>query len=183
MVNSQPTDLSSITTADALLAKLREGNSQKLEIGLGALKVPVRLLNAVEEATVQAQAEQRSVKENPQGLKKEIFEAQCVMKAILQAATTIKGAPGLPGGFLDMLTHVELAELYDQYITLNHTINPNVQSLSQDELLALVESVKKKERAASDFYTYQLAAIGKFFLASILPMLATVNERGSQSST
>ena len=171
--NSEAVDVNKITTSEDLLKKLRAGNNQKLEIGLGQLKVPVRLLNAVEEATLQAQAEQKTKRENPQELEYKVFKAQNVMKGILQAATTINGAPGLPIGFLDALTHVELSELFDQYNTLNHTINPSIESMKQEDIVALVEAVKKKQRTSSDLYTWQLAATGRFFLDSVLPMLQT----------
>lgn len=176
---SDPVDLDRITTAEDLLSLLREGNNQKLEIGLGKLKVPCRLLNAKEEAIITAQAESRALKENPQGAKREIFEAQEVMKAILLAATNIKGVPGFPQKLVDMLSNQELTTLFDQYVSLNHTINPNIQDLSQVEIQAMVDNVKKKKTAASDYYSWQLAAVGKFFLDKIIPNLPMDSGAGS----
>lgn len=174
-------DLNKITTTEDLLAKLRSGNKQNLEIGFGELKVPCRLLNAAEEATIMVQAAQAAARENPTGVQKEVFEAQITMKQILLKATTIGGVPGLNKAFLDELSHTELNALFDQYNTLNHTINPNIQQLSQDEINEIVDQVKKNLKTSSDYYTWQLGAIGKYFLDVVLPILQTVSERGSQS--
>lgn len=176
---SEPVNVNEIQTAEALLAKLRAGNNQKLEIGLGDFKTPVRLLDAAEEARILAESQIAATKLNPSGVQKEVFEAQITMKQILVAATSINGQVGMSKKFLDLLTHVELSELFDQYNTLNHTINPSVQSLRPEEIIKLVESVKKKQKTAKDFYTWQLAAIGTFFLDSVLPMLQTANDSGT----
>lgn len=175
--SNEAVDINKIVTAEDLLSKLRNGNSQKLEIGLGGLKFPVRLLDATEEATLQAQGATEAVLKTPNGAKVEIFEAQITMKKILIAASTINGQ-GLPPRFFELIGTKELVALYDQYISLNHTINPSIQSLTQEQLLALVESVKKKEKAPSDLYTWEQAEIGRFFLEKVLPMLQTVNASG-----
>jgi hypothetical protein len=173
-------DVDKITTAEDLLEKLRRGNSQVLEIGLGELKVPCRLLSATEEALVVAKANQKSIKDNPQGLKKEIWESINVMKGILKASTTIDAA-GLPDRFFEELRERELTDLYDQYVTLNHTINPNIQDLSPQEILQIVEEVKKKgPSSVKNYFGYQLAAIGKLYLTSIATS-QTANELGTQS--
>lgn len=166
--DQESVSLAGIQTAEDLLSLLRKGNSQKLEIGLGDLKVPCRLLSATEEATIIVKASQEAMKKNPSGMKQEVFEAHETMRAILQAATTIDTVPGLPARFLPMLTGTELVSLYDEYVTLNHTINPNVQEMSVDEINEMVDSIKKKTKAAKDFYTWQLAAAGRYFLAVIV---------------
>lgn len=174
-------DLNKITTTEDLLAKLRAGNNQKLEIGLGELKVPCRLLSAAEEATLIVKSAQAAAAQNPTGIQKEVFEAQITMKQMLLAATTVQGVPGLTKDLLDMISHTELNDLFNQYNTLNHTINPNLQTLTQAEILAIVEDVKKKTKTSRDFYTYQLAEIGRFFLDMVIPTLLTANEHGTQS--
>lgn len=167
-----------IKTVDQLLEALRKGSNQKLEIGLGELKVNCRLISAKEEVNIMVKAKQKALKENPTGLKQEVFEAQQVMRSMISAATTISGAPQLPDAFLDALSSEELSELYDQYISINHTVNPNLQGMSHEEIMGVVQDVKKKSRTSKDLYSYQLQAIGKYFLDVILANLPTVNERG-----
>ena len=177
--HGEPLDLNNVVTTDQLLGKIRKGNDQKLEIGLGDLKVPCRLLSAVEEATLTVKAKQSALKLNPTGLKQEVFEAFEVMKAILGAATIINGAPQVPLGFYDKLTEPELSTLYDQYVSLNHTINPNLQELTSEQINSIVEEVKKKNLNSKGLYSYQLAGIGKYFLDVIIPSLQMVKEHGS----
>lgn len=160
-------DVEKILTAEDLLITLRKGNSQKLEIGLGEFKVPCRLLNASEEARLMAKASTIAMKENPQGIKKEMWESLSVMKLMLKESTTISGA-GLPDRFWEMLTQKELTELFDQYVSLNHTINPSVQELNPEQISEIVEQVKKKGQASvSALYMWQLAEIGKLFLMNV----------------
>lgn len=167
------------TSAEDLLRAMRKGNSQRLEIGMGEFKFPVRLLSAHEEATIAVKAAQSSQRANPTGLKREIFEAQATMIALLVAATLIDNAPSVPPRFFELLTSEELGTLYDEYTTLNKTVNPNVQDMKAEEIAVIVDDIKKKKRVAKDFYTYQLAAVGKYFLQVIIPNLPTDSAPGS----
>lgn len=176
-------DLKKVTTTEDLLASLRKGNTQNIAIGLGEIKIPCRLINASEEARIYVLAKQKSIKDNPTGLRQEVFESYAVMKAILAAATTFNGAPSLPMGFLDALTSQELLQMYDEYVTLNKTINPNIQTMTPDEIATVIQDVKKKGPTIvlSGLFTHHLAAIGKYFLATIIPSIPTDSEPGSQS--
>lgn len=165
----------SIVTAEDLLKQLREGNTQKLEIGLGALKLPVRLINAKEEATIMAQAQIKAQKDTPLGVKKEIFEAQQTMKDILYQATRTETSPGIPLSFLEQLSNEELSNLFDQYVSINHTINPNIQSMTEDQMMEIVDGIKKKSLDVKSLYIWQLAEIGRLFLEKIVPKLPTAN--------
>lgn len=169
-----------LKTAEDLLAALRRGNSNKaLEIGLGDLKVPCRLLSAVEELRVVQKAKMDAFKANPSGTDREIDESYASIKAILFHACTINGAPGLPQKLLDLMSKSELLELHDQYESINHTINPNFEELKPDQIAQIVQDIKKKKTQVSDYYSWQLAAIGKFFLAEVLPTLRMDNAAGS----
>jgi hypothetical protein len=172
-------DPSQFTTAEDLLRAMRKGNTQKLEIGMGAFTFPVRLLSAHEEATIAVKAAQACQRANPTGLKREIFEAQATMIAILTGATLIDNSPSIPPRFFELLTSEELGSLYDAYTTLNKTVNPNVQDMKAEEIAVIVDDIKKKRKVAKDFYTYQLAAVGKYFLQEIIPNLPTDNAPGS----
>ncbi len=167
-------------TAEDLLAALRKGNAQKLEIGLGELKVPCRLISAGEEAKIIVRASSQAKKTNPGGERQDVFEAQETMREMLKAATTIDSVPGLPERFFGMLTSQELVALYDEYVTINSMINPAFADLTKEQIAEIVSDVKKKKKGSKDFYTYQLAGLGKFFLEVVVPNLRMDNELTSQ---
>ena len=139
----------------------------------------MRLLSAHEEAIIAVKAAAAATKANPSGHKREMFEAQATMKAILFAACTIDGTPTIALHFFDALTAAELGNLFDQYTTLNNSINPNFEDMKPVEIEAIIDDIKKKKRAAKDFYTYQLAGIGKWFLQALPVTSPTDSEPGS----
>jgi hypothetical protein len=172
-------ELAKMKQAEDLLQALRKGNSQKLEIGIADCKFPVRLINAKEKALIILQAKQAAGKQNPTGLEQRYFDAIETQKRVLTAATTINGAPALPLGFLDMLTERELEELYDQYETISRMVNPNLQELSAEQILQIVDGIKKKSLNTKGLYTWQLAEVGRYFLDVIIPSLPTDKDSGS----
>ena len=94
----------------------------------------------------------------------------------MEAACNVDGVPHLPRPFLDKLTLTELEGFYDQYVTVIRQANPKFESLTSDEIVQMIVAVKKNEKTSTDFFTWQLAAIGKFYLENILPK---DNEAGS----
>lgn len=173
-------DTAKLVTAADLLAALRKGESQDqpLEIGLGELKAPCRLLNAAEELRIVVTATQRARQGNITGEKLEISISYAVMSDILTAACTVNGH-SLPQGFLEMLSAKELSALYDQYTDLNYVVNPNLPELTTEEIGELIDGVKKKNVNPKNLFSYQLRAVGKYFLDVIIPSLQMVKERGS----
>lgn len=179
--NSQGVDstLKDITTAEGLLERLRKGNAQSLELAIGDFKVPCRLISASEEATLAVKASIEARKKNPTGEKQDIFESYETMKAILVAATNINGSPTVPPRFFELLSNVELVAIFDNYQTLNHTINPSLADMTDEQITQIVDDIKKKKAVAKDFYTWQLAAVGKFFLERVIPSLQMDSGVGS----
>lgn len=165
--------VNNIQTAEELLSFLRKGNSQKFEIGYDGWKVPCRLLSATEMLNISIRAGQSAKSKNPTGVKQENFNAIESMILVLDKATTINGAPSFAMGFLESLPEVILLDLYDQYLLINNTINPSINHMKPDEIQKIVEDVKKKMSKASDYYSYQLAQIGRFFLDEIVPNIPT----------
>lgn len=168
-------------TAEDLLSAIRKGNSQKLELGLGDIKIPCRLLNASEEAIITVKAKQRALANNPAGIDQKYFEAICIMQDMLQAATTVGGTPNLPVGFLQALSKEELTGFYDQFVSLNHTLNPNLQTMKPEEITSLVQGIKKKTHSSKNLYTWQVQEIGRWFLDVVLPSLPMDNAAGGDS--
>jgi hypothetical protein len=169
-----------ITTAADLLAALRKGNNQQLEIVIGDFKIPVRLLNAQEEAVLIVKAKLEAKKKNPQGINQEVFESLESMKATMIAATTV-GDSFMPVDFWNGLTSEEITDIYDRYKTLCKTINPSLETMTQDEILQVVSEVQKKSPTSivNGLYGWQLQALGKYFLMTVVPALQqTVKEHG-----
>jgi len=153
------------TTAEEQLKLLRSGYAEQHELKLGDLVLPCRLMPAQEEAAIigNAKASVKAPSEAHRGL----FESMAVMKEILFQACMVDKTPYASKRFLDGLTDVELDALYDQYMTIKETANPQFEKLSPAKIGELFEAVKKKERSSKDFFTWQLAAIGKFCLDQI----------------
>lgn len=150
-------------TAEEQLALMRQGYKAELKIKVGGLEIPVRLMSATEEATVIANAKS-SVKLPNKDIDPKQFTAMAVMKAILSAAATVDSTPRLSKKFLDDCGYRELNSFYDQYLTVCDTANPEFEQLSDKEIADLIVAVKKNEKAPADFFTSDLAAIGRFFL-------------------
>ena len=98
------------------------------------------------------------------------MEAIAVQKAVLKAGCTVGGVPYLPDALLNDLGSDELSKLYDLYMLEIKFVDPKFEALEMEQILEIVESVKKKKTAAKDYFTWQHAAIGRYFLAKILPM-------------
>jgi hypothetical protein len=163
-----------IVTAEDQLKLMRQGYKQTLEIKLGGLVVPCRIMPALDEATVIANA--KTGLKVPNEEQRALFESLAVMKAVLSNGCTVDSTPYLSDGFLSKLSNDELSELYNQYQTVVRTVNPTFEQLTPDQLGEIIETVKKKERSSRDFFTWQLAEIGRYFLDEILPR---VKEAGS----
>jgi hypothetical protein len=155
-------------TVEERLKKMRSGYDQHPELIYGLLHIPCRIMNASEEARVIAAAKNNF--KAPTENDRKYSEGPEIMKAVLETGCTVDGVQHADREFLKELSSAELEELHDQYIGVLRTSNPTLQALSQDQIVEIITEVKKKEKASSDFYTYQLAAIGRYFLDRILPM-------------
>lgn len=159
--------MSEITTADDILKKIRLGYKQDLKVKLGDYEIPCRLMSATEERRVIASAKA--------GLKvllesaRDLEESLAVMKAVILRGCTVDNTPRMPQAVLDELTNSEIESLYDQYLTVCTTVNPEFESLSEAQIVDLIKEVKKKNQPARDLFTWQLVAIGKYFLDVFLP--------------
>jgi hypothetical protein len=172
-------DIKKIQTAEELLSFLRKGNAQKFEIGYEGWMVPCRLLSAGEMLKISIRSSQAAKLKTPNGANAEQFIAIETMVLVLDKATTIEGAPNFAMGFLEGLPETILSDLYDQFLTINNAINPSIQHMKPEDIKKLVEDVKKNKTTTKNYYTYQLAEVGKFFLTEILPVLLTDNDVGT----
>lgn len=155
---------SQIITAEDQLRLLRAGYAKEHLIKFGKLELPCRLMPASEEAAIIANAKKGVKLPSEEPENRRLAESMAVMKSILLSACTVDGTPHVSLGFLDQLTDVELDSLYDQFLTLKECADPDMEKLSPAQIGELFEAVKKKERRSKDFFTWELAAIGKFCL-------------------
>lgn len=151
-----------VITIESRLEKMRAGIKNELKIKLGEFEIPVRLLPSSEELKVIQTAKMEVAKSPPQ-FEFKLVEAMAVMKGTLAAVA----GQYLPVELLNQLTTVEIEGLYDQYQSVCRSINPNYEKLSDEDATAMIAAVKKKEQKVTDFYTYQLAGIGRFFLEAL----------------
>jgi hypothetical protein len=165
-----------VITVDEQLRLMRKGYKATLQLKYGDFEVPVRLITAGEEASLVAKARARA-KKAPDPYETQLLGSLEVMKAVLEGAGQVDGTPYLSRKLLDQLTNPEIENLYDQYTTLQRTVNPEFEALSGEKIAELIQAVKKNETTTSDLSTWQRAEIGRFFLDQILPR--TGNEAGS----
>lgn len=155
-------------TLEEQLAAARKGPKQDLFLTLGDLEIPCRILGHREEAATIANAKMAARKSKPETGQAQLFESMEVMRAILMKVTNVKSVQHLTPLFLNELSSAELDSLYDQYLTLMNTANPEFEKMSSAKIGEMIAAVKKKEMAPRDFFTWQLAAIGRCYLEEIL---------------
>ncbi len=146
---------------------MRRGQKQDLKLKCGGLDIPCRILSYSEEAAAIANGKTTAKHAKPDGAHDPVFESSEIMKAVLLKATNVKDVQYVATIFLNALSSTELDALYDQYVTLAKTVNPEIESMSVDKIGEMIKAVKKKEKAPKDFFTWELAAIGRYFLEEI----------------
>lgn len=165
--------------ASELLAAMRLGNSAKLKLKFRDVSVPVKLLTTNEEMESIIRAK-RNAREKSSGDNEayEMYKSSYIMKAVLKRASSIDGLVGFTDQDLDAMNGDELTYLYDQYVTICKVIDINFDALTRDEIQGILVNIKKKTSTTKDLFTWQLAAIGKFFLTEIVPNLPEDNVAG-----
>lgn len=179
-----PLSIDEIKTASPteLLAAMRRGTEQSLFIKFNKIRIPVRLLTALEEAEVINKSRIRAIEKlagNGDSNSINRMKSTFTMMSILIRATSIKGDVGFTESELTEMTSDELTFLYDQYVSVCKVVDKEFESMSHDEIKDLIMSVKKKTTLASDYYSWQHAAVGKFFLTEIVPILPEDKDLGS----
>lgn len=164
-----------IISNEERLKLMRAGKDQNLCLKYNDLEIPCRLLNAGESAKIIFKAKQK-VKLPGNESDKVFSESHEVMVHLLVEACTVDNVPYANEEFIRQLTEPELIYLFDQYETMLNTINPTFERLTDEQKVEIINSVKKKKASSSEYFTWQLAEIGRYFLDQLLPM---VKEPGS----
>lgn len=159
---------------ESLLERLRSGYKTELEIKMGGLRVPCRIMPS--EESVKTISNAKFELKIPEGHDRELLESIAVQKAILKNGCTVDGITYLHERLLDKLSSDELGQLYDVYMSEIKFVNPDFKALTETEVAQMIEDVKKKKTQAKDYYTWQLAEIGRYCLINLFQM---VKERGT----
>lgn len=155
-------------TPEEQLALMRGGNKQDFLLKMGGLEIPVRILNLKEEQDAIANAKMRAKKLKPEGGMDASFESGEIMKAVLLKAANIGNVQMIGTQLLNAMSSHELDAMYDQYVSLTKTVNPEFEKVDMKEIGEMIAAVKKKDKTPRDFFTWQLAAIGHCYLVELL---------------
>jgi nucleoid-associated protein YejK len=162
-----------LSTIEEKLKAMRSGYKAASTIKYGQFEIPVKILTADEENKIYAEARMNvsRMPEVSQDFKDAMMPLEN-MKAILCAATTMGATQYLPISLLNQLTSSELQAIYERYLDVCGEIDPEFMSLSQQEIVSIIEEVKKSPLATRDLSTRQVKGIGLYFLENLLPMVS-----------
>lgn len=169
-----------IMTVEEQLAKMRAGKKEVHSIKLGEYTIPVRVLTVDEVNAIRRDAiRQASLMVN--GDETDINLAR--QKETLKLATKITsgGAPILGDKALNAMTVDELSYLYDEYIRVMDSVNPNLNMMDPMQFRELVDALKKKAIFPRDCSLPQLREICSAFVDLILRLETPTSPQGSSS--
>lgn len=182
-LNSQDKSIDINTNLDAaqLLELMRKGSDSKLVYRFGKNGIKFRVLTASEESKIVYDAKLRAKEQ--QRDKSDLAEYEqikslCIMQGVLLMSTTIDGMPNFTMDVIKSMSANELEYFYDQYTSLSKVVDPEFEKMDEEEIKRIVQSVKKKTSTEKDYFTWQLAEIGKFFLKDIVANLPEDSELG-----
>jgi hypothetical protein len=156
----RPSTAPVIFSAEDILAKMRDGVKSTSEIRLRKMSFPVRILSIDETNAIRREA----IREAKLGNGDEVDRNLAIEKSTLMLASTPPGGgPGLPDKVLGLLTVDELHHLYNEYVKIMDDVNPAVEDITQEQVKALVEAIKKNSVSARDLSLWQLRVIFSLF--------------------
>lgn len=152
-----------ITTAEDLLARLRQGVKDVHQIELRGTVIPVRVLSADEMNRIR----QEALKDTAISGGDETDKNLRVQKNTLILASTVPvgSGPMLAERVLGMLSVDEITFLFEQYIHVLDRVNPSLETISTEEFQALVVALKKKSISTRDLSLRQLRGTCYHFVA------------------
>jgi hypothetical protein len=154
-----------IVTAEDMIARFRAGIQETYEIRLRKIPIMVRVLSIDEINGIRRQAKQTAA------LIKGGDETDAnveIQKTTLTLASTIKGIPLLTDKVLGMFSLDEVQYLYNEYIKVMDEVNPNLDSMTNEQFRSLVDALKKSEITANDCSIPQLKEICSAYVDLIL---------------
>lgn len=133
-----------------ILELMREGVDYRFELKIRALSLKARPLANIELINANVEASKRLTALDELG-RVEVTRSVLIAQEILRAATSSDvGAQDSPltDYIIERMSPDETQELYKQYLSGVERVNPSLESLSEEEIRALVEQVKKSPNRA-----------------------------------
>lgn len=151
-----------------LLSQMRAGTDLKFPARLKNATINLRVLSISEMMSIYNEVSSRLV-EMPATAQNRISENLILAKCILRTASTEK--PGRPAEeaklseyLLDQLTDAEILYLYRQWVAHNDKVNPSLEEMPHEELMRLVEEVKKNHLELTELSISQLTSLVRYLL-------------------
>lgn len=143
--------------------KLRKGIQNRVTVKVRGIPFTLRPLTLKENCDITSEALAQTSRLLPNE-KHSIKESQIVTILTLVQATFIDGVPGATEDTLNLLTADELGYLFNEYMCLMDSVNPNVETLSDAELFRLSEEVKKKPDQLTELSFSQLRNLVRYLV-------------------
>ena len=166
-------------TWQSVLEKIRTGYSQKLKIRVGELEMSCRVISAKEQYNIAGKVAQDialNMGATQDRKSQEMRESIEYQKNVLKSATQFGQKSEQIDRFWDLLPASALSSAFDRYDVLLKEIDPEFEDLDLEKIGDMMSRVKKKSATWRDFYTTDLAAMGRYFLETIS---AVAKEPGS----
>lgn len=151
-----------------ILDSMRMGVAQRHPIRIRSFTILVRPLSILETQDV-AQEVAEALEALPEKARNRISEhVQFAKKALVLATTSDVGAkdPKITEYVLDRFTPDEIDYLWKQYVGVTDKVNPALESLPQEEVLQLIDRVKKSPSDLIELSFLQLHSLARFFLTN-----------------
>lgn len=168
-----------IMTAMDLLRKMRAGVKDVHDVRMRELVVPMRILSQDEWNLIRRDAKIQMLKDNGDETDMNVH----IMKSVLRMASTVKdgGGPGLPDKLLTLLNQDEMRYLYDEYLRVVDSINPNIELMNTDEFRHFVDMIKKKSITSRDCSLAQLRVIFGAYQELIIALESAASQQANSS--
>lgn len=157
------TDSDRISQLDAM----RQGVDYHLEIKCRDYSVSVRPLTMKETVDVATRVNDALLK-LPEHARTRLMESNLLAKETLKLATKndmdSKDEPRLTDYVMDRMTPEELQFIHRQYVQAIDMVNPVMEQLSKEEIMAMVDAVKKNGSALTDLSFLQMANVCRFLI-------------------
>lgn len=172
-MDKRPQDKNETWTPEQTLQMIRKGYSEKLKFFVADLELKCRVLSAREQYQIMGRVKTEML--NNPGVTQdegslEMRKTVEYQKAILRAATTHGMQSEVDPRFWDHLPSSVLANAFDRYNTILREIDPEFEKLDTEKITEMMSLVKKKECTWRDFYTSDLAVMGRYFLETLSAM-------------
>lgn len=169
-----------IQSAADLLRKMRAGVKDVHDVRMRELVIPMRILSQDEWNDIRRDAKMNTLAKGLDDIDYNVM----VMKSVLKVASTVKkegGGPMLSDKLLTMLNQDEMSYLYNEYLRVVDSINPNIEHMTDVEFRHLVDMIKKNIISSRDCSLSQLRAIFYAYQEMVQAVDLAVSQQGNSS--